>query len=69
MLAAAQGGVHQDGRQTWGHSMAISPWGEILSMADHDEPCVVFATLDLARVGQARCAIPALANARAFAAP
>ena len=69
VLAAAQGGVHEDGRQTWGHSMAISPWGEIIAMADHDEPCVVFATLDLARVGQARCAIPALANARAFAAP
>ena len=69
MLAAAQGGFHEDGRGTWGRSMAIAPWGEILAVADHDAPCVVLADLDLAAVGRARAAIPALANARPFSAP
>jgi predicted amidohydrolase len=69
VLAAAQGGVHEDGRGTWGRSMAIGPWGEILAIADHDEPAVVLATLDLAAAAKARAAIPALANARPFAAP
>jgi predicted amidohydrolase len=49
--------------------MAIGPWGEILAIADHDEPAVVLATLDLAAAAKARAAIPALANARPFAAP
>jgi predicted amidohydrolase len=69
VLAAAQGGVHEDGRATWGHSMAISPWGEVLALADHDEPAVVMADLDLALVAKARSAIPALDNARAFSLP
>ena len=38
VVAAAQGGTHEDGRQTWGHSMAVSPGGEVLALADHDEP-------------------------------
>ena len=69
VLAAAQGGLHEDGRGTWGRSMAIAPWGEVLAIADHDEPCVVLADLDLEAVAKARAAIPALANARPFAAP
>jgi predicted amidohydrolase len=69
VLAAAQGGTHEDGRATWGHSMAIGPWGEILAKADHDEPCVLIAELDLAASAKARAAIPALANARTFAVP
>jgi len=69
VLAAAQGGFHEDGRGTWGHSMAISPWGEILAVADHDEPGVVLADLDLEAVARARAAIPALGNARPFASP
>ena len=69
VLAAAQGGVHEDGRGTWGRSMAIAPWGEVLAIADHDEPGVVLADLDLAAVDKARAAIPALANLRPFAAP
>ncbi|HZZ34483.1 MAG TPA: nitrilase-related carbon-nitrogen hydrolase, partial [Caulobacteraceae bacterium] len=51
------------------HSMVVSPWGEVLALADHDEPCVLLADLDLSEVAKARAAIPALANARAFAAP
>lgn len=69
MLAAAQGGTHEDGRATWGRSMAIGPWGEILAIADHDEPGVIVADLDLDAVAKARGAVPALANARTFAAP
>ena len=69
VVAAAQGGAHEDGRATWGRSMAISPWGEVLAIADHDEPCVVLADLDLAAVAKARSAIPALENARAFNLP
>jgi deaminated glutathione amidase len=69
VLAPAQGGVHEDGRATWGRSMAVAPWGEILALADHDEPCVVMADLDLEKVDKARQAIPALANAREFTGP
>jgi predicted amidohydrolase len=69
VLAPAQGGTHEDGRATWGRSMVIGPWGEILAAAAADEPGVVIAELDLAEVAAARAAIPALANARAFTGP
>ncbi len=69
VLAPAQGGIHEDGRRTWGRSMVVGPWGEVLARADHDEPAVVFADLDLAAVAKARAAIPALANARDFVGP
>ena len=69
VLAPAQGGFHEDGRGTWGRTLAIGPWGEVLGKLDHDEPGVLIADLDLAAVGKARAAIPALPNARAFAAP
>jgi predicted amidohydrolase len=69
VLAPAQGGTHQDGRATWGRSMVVSPWGEVIAAADGDEPGVVRAALDPAEVVQARAQIPALANARAFTGP
>jgi len=69
VLAPAQGGRHEDGRGTWGHSIAVAPWGEVIATLDHDEPGVLFVDLDLAAVAKARRAIPALANARTFAAP
>ena len=69
VLAPAQGGRHEDGRGTWGHSIVVAPWGEVLAHLDHDEPGVLIADLDLAAAGKARAAIPALANARAFASP
>jgi predicted amidohydrolase len=69
VLAPAQGGFHEDGRGTWGHSLAVSPWGEVIGHLDHDEPGVLFAALDLAAVQKARQAIPALVNARQFQGP
>src|SRR5271168_4486119 len=69
VIAPAQGGTHEDGRATWGHSMAVSPWGEVIALADHDEPCALVAELDLAAVAKARAAIPALRNEQAFARP
>ncbi len=69
VLAAAQGGFHEDGRGTWGHSMIVAPWGEILAQATGDEPGVIVADIDLAEVERARRAIPNLANARAFTGP
>ena len=69
VLAAAQGGFHEDGRGTWGRSMIIGPWGEVLARAEGDEPGVWLADLDGAAVAKARGAIPNLVNGRAFAAP
>jgi predicted amidohydrolase len=69
MLAPSQGGFHEDGRGTWGRSMAINPWGEVLAAATDDEPQVLRASLDLTEVAKARAAIPNLVNERAFAGP
>ena len=69
VIAPAQGGRHEDGRGTWGHSIAVGPWGEILGRLDHDEPGVLLADLDPAAPAKARAAIPALANARSFTGP
>ena len=69
VLAPAQGGRHEDGRGTYGHSIVVAPWGEVLAHFDHDEPGVLFADLVLGESARARAAIPALANARAFTAP
>lgn len=66
LVAAAQGGKHEDGRETFGHSMIVDPWGRILAEADHDEPGVVIAEIDLAAVDQARRKVPNLKNARDF---
>ncbi|HLZ74686.1 carbon-nitrogen hydrolase family protein [Phenylobacterium sp.] len=69
VLAPAQGGRHEDGRGTWGHSIAVAPWGEVIAHLDHDEPGVLMADLDLAAAAKARAAIPNLVNARPFADP
>ena len=59
VVAPAQSGTHADGRLTYGHSLIISPWGEIIADAgDGDE--VISADLDLAAVAKARQAIPSL---------
>ena len=65
VLAAAQGGLHENGRATFGHSLIISPWGEILAEAGV-EPCVISAEIDVAEVDVARQCIPALSHVRPF---
>ena len=67
VLAAAQGGTHEDGRETFGHSIAIDPWGRIVAEADGDEPVIVYAQVDPAASVEARKKIPNLRNAREFA--
>ncbi|AYV46630.1 amidohydrolase [Caulobacter flavus] len=69
VIAAAQGGFHEDGRGTWGRSIAVGPWGEVIGKLDHDEPGVLIADLDLEAADKARAAIPVLANAREFTGP
>lgn len=69
VLAPAQGGDHEDGRSTWGRSMAVDPWGQVIAVLDHDEPGVLFTDLDLDAVARTRAAIPALTHDRAFSAP
>jgi len=66
VIAAAQGGLHPNGRSTYGHSMIVDPWGRILAQLDHDEPGIVTADISLGAVQDARQRIPALANARNF---
>ena len=66
VIAPAQGGTHEDGRETFGHSLIISPWGEILAEADGDEPGVIWADLDLDQVAKARARIPSLGNDQVF---
>ncbi len=69
VLAPAQGGRHEDGRGTWGRSIVIGPWGEVLGRLDHDAPGVLTVDLDLAAADRARAAIPALRNERVFRGP
>ena len=69
ILAPAQGGTHEDGRRTWGRSTVVAPWGEVIARLDHDDPGVLFATLDLDAVDRARAAIPQLAHDREFGGP
>ncbi len=72
VLAAAQTGHHdaQSGkrRQTYGHSMAISPWGAVLCDAGSD-PCITYVDLNMDEVAQARSRVPALTHDRDFEGP
>jgi len=68
VLAAAQGGRHDNGRETYGHSLIIAPGGEVMAEAGVD-PVVLTAQLDLAKVAAFREQIPSLAHDRAFAGP
>ncbi|MEO9968998.1 MAG: carbon-nitrogen hydrolase family protein [Hyphomonadaceae bacterium] len=60
VFAPAQTGQHEDGRTTFGHSLIVSPWGEILAEAPEDAPGIITAELDLAEVAKARARIPSL---------
>ena len=63
LLAPAQGGTHSNGRRTWGHSMAIDPWGVVLG-CQAEGPGVVLADLDIARLQACRQQLPALEHRR-----
>ncbi len=66
VIAPAQGGKHEDGRETFGHSLIVSPWGEVLAEADGAEPGIIFADINLGDVAKARGRIPSLGNERDF---
>lgn len=63
VVAAAQGGVHDGGRATFGHSMIVDPWGEVLAVRPEGEG-VVLAEVDLGRIQKVRESLPALSNRR-----
>ena len=65
VFAAAQGGRHANGRTTFGHSIAISPWGEVLAEAG-TEPGIIIADIDAGEVDRVRARIPALDHTRDF---
>jgi predicted amidohydrolase len=65
VFAAAQGGKHENGRETFGHSLIVDPWGRILAEGG-TEPGVVLAKIDLAEVAAARGRIPSLQHGRRF---
>jgi len=69
IIAAAQGGQHENGRATYGHSIVIDPWGRVAAELDHDAPGVLMAEIAPELAVEARQRIPALANARNFASP
>jgi len=65
ILAAAQGGPHENKRETFGHSLIVDPWGRILAEGG-TEPGIVMATVDPAEVARARARIPSLQHGRRF---
>jgi predicted amidohydrolase len=69
VLAAAQCGAHEDGRETYGHSLAISPWGEVLLDMGDRGPGTAIVELPLGAVAEIRAKLPALAHRRPFSRP
>lgn len=67
VVSAAQVGKHEDGRETYGHSLAIDPWGDVLLDMGGESPGVGFVEIDPARIAAVRAQLPSLANRRAIA--
>ena len=65
VVAAAQGGQHENGRRTFGHSLIIDPWGEVVAMLPEGEG-VATATMEGERIAEVRTQLPALEHRRAF---
>lgn len=65
IFAAAQGGAHENGRSTYGHSMIVSPWGDVLAEAGED-PQILLADIDPRLSAEARAKIPSLKHGRDF---
>ena len=68
VFAPAQCGEHAEGRKTYGHSLIVSPWGEVLAEAAN-EPGFIVAEIDPAKVAEARRSVPSLAHDRPFSPP
>ena len=64
VIAAAQVGKHEDGRRTYGHSLVIDPWGEVLLDMGGDQPGLGFCEINLNRIEEVRSQLPSLANRR-----
>lgn len=62
VAAPAQGGVHENGRRTWGHSMVVDPWGQVLAQRAEEGEGVVLAEVAAQRLAQVRQQLPALAH-------
>jgi len=69
VIAAAQGGKHEDGRETYGYTLIVDPWGRVVADAGNNEPGIVSAEIDPAASADARRKLPNLLNARDFALP
>jgi len=67
VVAAAQVGRHEDGRATYGHSLVVDPWGEVLLDMGGERAGLAFAELDPERLAKVRAQLPALANRRVIA--
>lgn len=67
VVAAAQVGEHEDGRRTYGHSLVVDPWGDVLLDMGGEEPGLGFADIDLVRIAEVRAQVPSLANRREIA--
>lgn len=66
VIAPAQGGKHEDGRETYGHSLIISPWGDVIAEKTDAEPGVLLAEIDLGEVDKARARVPSIQGDRSF---
>lgn len=66
VIAAAQVGEHEDGRKTYGHSLVVDPWGEVVLDMGGEDAGVGFAEVDSARIESVRAQLPSLANRRAI---
>lgn len=64
VISAAQVGAHEDGRETYGHSLAIDPWGKVLLDMEGERADLGFSEVDLARIAEVRKQLPSLANKR-----
>ena len=62
VLAPAQGGTHENGRRTWGHSMLVDPWGQVLAQQQDARAGVVSGALDPQRLRDVRLQLPALSH-------
>lgn len=69
VFAPAQVGAHAGNRKTYGHSVVVAPWGEVLADAGGEQPGFITAEIDMSKVAEARKAVPSLTHDRSYAPP